>query len=80
MSDDDDDGFIASRELLKGESEKMFFFKWANPGLYFVYLRPFLITISIIRIENSIDGVLGIRTRDRRMVGSTKTTELWQPP
>ena len=29
------------------------FFKkiWANPGLFFAYFRPFLITISIIQIE-----------------------------
>ena len=40
----------------------------------FVY---FLITISII--EKSIDGVLGIRTRSRRMVGADETTELWRP-
>ena len=40
-----------------------------NPGLFFVYFRPFLIKISIIQIEKSVDGVLGIRTRGRRMVG-----------
>ena len=45
----------------------------------FVYFRSFLITISIL-IEKSVDGVLGIWTRGRRMVGSDKTTELWQPP
>ena len=43
----------------------------------FVYFRYFLITISII--EKSIDGVLGIRTWGRRMVGADKTTELWRP-
>ena len=31
----------------------------------FVYLRPFLVKISI-QIEKSTDGVLGIRTRGRR--------------
>ena len=55
------------------------FFIWANPGLYFVYFRPFLITISILQIEKSIDGVLGIWTLGRRMVGADKTTELWRP-
>ena len=45
----------------------------------FVYFCSFLVTISI-QIEKSIDGVLGIRTRDRRMVGADKTTELWRPP
>ena len=34
-----------------------------------VYFRSFLITISI-QIEKSIDGVLGIRTRGRRMLGT----------
>ena len=53
--------------------------KWANPGLFFVYFRPFLITISIIQIEKSIDGVLMIQTRGRRMVGADETTELWRP-
>ena len=45
----------------------------------FVYFRSFLVTISI-QIEKSIDGVLGIRTRGRRMVGADETTELWRPP
>ena len=43
----------------------------------FVYFRYFLDTISII--EKSVDGVLGIRTRGRRMVGADETTELWRP-
>ena len=43
----------------------------------FVYFRYFLDTISII--EKSVDGVLGIRTRGRGMVGADKTTELWRP-
>ena len=42
----------------------------------FFYFRPFLITISIIQIEKSKDGVLGIRTLGRRMVGADETTEL----
>ena len=48
----------------------------------FVYFRSFLIqiTISIIQIEKSVDGVLGIRTRGRRMVGEDETTELWWHP
>ena len=44
----------------------------------FVYFRSFL-TISI-QIEKSIDGVLGIRTWGRRMVGADETMELWRPP
>ena len=46
----------------------------------FVYFRSFLITISIIQIEKSVDGVLGIQTLGRRMVGADKATELWRPP
>ena len=48
----------------------------------FVYFRSFLIpiTISIIQIEKSIDGVHGIQTRGRRIVGKEETTELWRHP
>ena len=53
--------------------------KWANPGLFFVYFCSFLVTISI-QIEKSVDGVLGIRTQGRRMVGTDETTEQWHPP
>ena len=45
-----------------------------------VYFRPFLVTIWKIRIEKSLEGVLGIQTRGHRMVGTYKTTELWWPP
>ena len=38
----------------------------------FVYFRSFLVTISIIQIEKSIDGVLGIRTRDTGWWAQTK--------
>ena len=31
-------------------------------------------------MKKSIDGVLGIRTRGRRMVGADETMELWRPP
>ena len=37
----------------------------------FIYFRSFLGTIST-QIEKSIDGVLGIQTRGRSMVGQTK--------
>ena len=47
-----------------------------HPGLFFVYFRPFLITISMIQIEKSIDGAFGIRTHGRRMVGADDTTDL----
>ena len=46
----------------------------------FVYFCYFLDTFSIIQIEKSIDGVLGIRTWGCNMVGAAKTTELWQTP
>ena len=45
----------------------------------FVYFHSFPVTIST-QIEKSIDDVLGIRTRGRRMVGADETTELWRPP
>ena len=52
------------------------FLKMGQSRPLFVYFR---VTISI-QIEKSIDGLLGIRTRGRRMVGADKTTELWRPP
>ena len=54
------------------------FFIMGQSRPLFVYFRYFLDTISII--EKSVDGVLGIRTRGRRMVGADETTELWRPP
>ena len=58
---------------------KIFFKKMGQSRPLFVYFRSFLITISI-QIEKSVDGVLGIRTQSRRMVGADETTELWRPP
>ena len=46
----------------------------------FVYFRSFLITISTVQIEKSLDGLLGIRTRGCMMVGADDTTELSRPP
>ena len=46
----------------------------------FAYFRPFLITVSILQIEKSIDGVLGIQTHGRMKVSADDTTELWRPP
>ena len=37
-------------------------------------------TISIKQIEKSVDGVLGIQTWGRSMVGADETTELWRLP
>ena len=65
--------------LLARPFQDVFFLKkWANPGLFFVYFHSFLVTISI-QIEKSVDGVLGIQTQGRRMVGADETTELWRP-
>ena len=50
------------------------------PAAFLFYFRSFLNIISIIKNEKSIDGVLGIRTRGRRLVGADETTELWRPP
>ena len=49
----------------------------ANPGLFF-YFRPFLITISLIKIEKSIRWCAGIQTLGHRMVGTDETLELWR--
>ena len=46
----------------------------------FCLFSSFPITISIIQVDKCADGVLGIRTRGRRMAGTDETTELWQPP
>ena len=69
-----------TRNYLLNSKFQLFLKKWASPGLFFVYFRSFLVTISIIQIEKSIDCVLGIWTRGRRMVGADKTKELWRPP
>ena len=52
----------------------------ATLNFFFVYFRPFLITIAILQIEKSVDGVLRIQTRGRRMAGTDDTMELWWPP
>ena len=41
------------------------------PGLFLIYFRSFLF--------KSVDAMLGIRTRGRRMVGADESTELWRP-
>ena len=59
----------------------IFFFKiLANPKLFYVYYRSFLIPITIIQIEISLDGVPGVRTRGHGIEGADTTTELWRPP
>ena len=48
------------------------FFKMGQSWPLFVYFLPFLIIISIIQIEKSVDGILGIQTRGRRIMAQTK--------
>ena len=61
------------------QEQECSFFKMGQSRPLFVYFCYFLIIISIIQIEKSVDGMLGIRTRGRRMVGADETTELWRP-
>ena len=56
------------------------YFLMGQSRTFSVYFCPFHNTISIIQIEKSINGVHGIRTHGRRMVGGPESTELWQPP
>ena len=51
----------------------------------FIYFRSFLNTMTNIAKELTIngirvDGVLGIRTRDRKMVGADESTGLCRSP
>ena len=58
---------------------------YAHPGLFLFIFVSFshsdnnTVSISTIKIEKIIDGVLGIRTRDRNMVSIDETTEKWWP-
>ena len=53
--------------------------EWANPGLYLFIFVLFTLQFQY-KLKKSVDGVLGIRTRGRRMVGADETTELWRLP
>ena len=66
--------------LILTSTNVFFLKKMGRSRPLFVYFCYFLDTISIIQIEKIVDGVLGIRTQGRRMVGTDKTTELWRPP
>ena len=53
--------------------------------IFFVYFHPFINTmtdkVQKLTINGRIiDGVLGIRTQDRRIVGADESTELVWPP
>ena len=56
-----------------------FFKKWAILGLFWFIFVLFSLQFQY-QLKKSVDGVLGIRTRGRRMVGADETTELWRPP
>ena len=60
-------------------SQKIFFPMGRSRPL-FVYFCSFLITISMIQIEQAKDGVIGIQNHGRRMVDTDETMELLQPP
>ena len=63
------------------DAPQLVFLKKNGPiPAFFVYFPALLDTISIIQIEKSVEGVLGIRTQGRKMVGTYETTELWRPP
>ena len=54
--------------------------KWAKSGLFWFIFVLFSTQWQINIWLKSIDGVLGIRTRDCRMVGADESTELKRPP
>ena len=60
---------------MKSECEKrsIGFLNMSQSLCFLFYFRPFLISTSIIQIEKSADGVLGIWTQCRKMVGADKT-------
>ena len=60
------------------QTVERFFKLLANPSLFFVYFDLFTSQINY-KLKKNIDGVLGIQTRGRRVVGVDKTTELWRP-
>ena len=59
---------------------RLIFFKkiWANPSLFFIFVL--FVSLQFKLKKESIDVVLGIRTRGRRMVGKDRSTELCRPP
>ena len=85
--------FLLNRALMDGTRREMgqnwvislflsffnvFLKKMRQSWPLFVYFRSFLVTISL-QIKKRINGVLGIRTRGRRMVGADETMQLWRP-
>ena len=68
---------LIMKKILHGFLGIEFFLKIGLSRPLFVYFHPFLITISIIQIHKSVDGVHGIWTCGRKMVGSDDTAEQW---
>ena len=56
---------------VKSKCATLFFLNGQIPASFCLFC-PFLITISIIQIEKSLDCLFGIRTRGHRMVGADK--------
>ena len=71
-----------TNQILKRNQMKFFinfFLKGPIPASFCIF-SSFSNYNFKIQIEKSVDGVLGIQTQGRRMVGADKTTELWRPP
>ena len=72
------------KEITKEEVLPNLFFNIGQIRPIFVYLRPFLNTMTNIGSakfdHKSVDSELGIWTRHRSMVGADESTELWRPP
>ena len=69
----------------KSAVRKVLFYQMGQAWPLFVYFCPFLNTLTnIVQYltinGRSIDGVLGIRTRDYRMVSAADSAELWRHP
>ena len=58
-------------KLIQRSKIILFFYVWANPGLFIVDFRSF--HISFIREK------LGIRTQGRIMAGKDGSSEIWRP-
>ena len=60
----------------------VWFFKWAEPGLFLVYFCSFSqrkdkYCTNFTLNDKSIDGLLGSRTQGSMMEGADESTELW---
>ena len=73
---------FSSRQISSFVDFYLFFKIWAKPGLFYLFssFSKYNDKYSTKFDNNSVDGVLGIRTQDRRMVGAHRSTEPWWPP